>query len=618
MKTERTVNRAIHALLALLLAAGPLAAGLSAQAVKPGLSRSMEQAIRLYHEGQDTEAMDRFMDILVKGSPSEKALANEYITKITLRMNTGVNTVQDRGAEPTTLAEISQPRTAPSPRAQAPVGVSLPQTSAREEAEEAAAAQDDAQLQRERVSSRISDKIAQMRRDILLEIGKGEAIKLYMGPDGLPKALTLDPAHFFATGAGMETTFRPGSDRNLSLLAGLLFTLGRSCAMLLPEGSAEGDVKIRSIRRAIALNSYFESRGISKSRLEVNLTGTEVRFPKELTNISGLIMLFDYEKQPRLKDLEDLQTKGPKVSLGIYPTAIAVHNNEGAIVEFSAFESPIGQPTWKFQIFEVQKDGSRLLLQEMSGSGPQYNQSFWNGRKKFFGAPYPTGKYMFTVTAADTEGRETSLSRLLVIRPTPEEEKALQANRAQRPAADETQVTKTGLKTRALSPKGAKGAVTGKTLKPAGKKARAPKKAPPKKTSRKKAPVVEPADAPPAEAQAGDLSAAGGQQAPAGGLAGQFSYKIYFTEENTITAASEKRFTQVAQTINYYPMATVMLTGHANTGEAEADAMAAKRVNMVANRLSEKYRIDRSRMDINSQVTETAKPMVEIMLSGKE
>ena len=31
----------------------------------------MEQAIRLYHEGQDTEAMDRFMQILVKGTPSE-------------------------------------------------------------------------------------------------------------------------------------------------------------------------------------------------------------------------------------------------------------------------------------------------------------------------------------------------------------------------------------------------------------------------------------------------------------------------------------------------------------------------------------------------------------------
>ena len=77
----------------------------------------MEQAIRLYHEGEDTEAMDRLMAILVRGTPSEKALANEYITKITLRMNTGVNTVSDRGAEPTTLTEVSQPRSGISPRA---------------------------------------------------------------------------------------------------------------------------------------------------------------------------------------------------------------------------------------------------------------------------------------------------------------------------------------------------------------------------------------------------------------------------------------------------------------------------------------------------------------------
>ena len=56
-----------------------------------GLSRNMEQAIRLYHNGQDNDAMDRFMDILIKGTPSEKSLANEYISRITLRMNSGVS-----------------------------------------------------------------------------------------------------------------------------------------------------------------------------------------------------------------------------------------------------------------------------------------------------------------------------------------------------------------------------------------------------------------------------------------------------------------------------------------------------------------------------------------------
>ena len=46
-------------------------------------SREMQQAITLYREGKNSDAMDRFMEILVNGTPEEKALANEYISKIT-------------------------------------------------------------------------------------------------------------------------------------------------------------------------------------------------------------------------------------------------------------------------------------------------------------------------------------------------------------------------------------------------------------------------------------------------------------------------------------------------------------------------------------------------------
>lgn len=611
MKTN-ALKLTLPGMLVLLFAvSGPLSPDLSAQAAKSGISRSMEQAIRLYHEGEDTEAMDRFMDILVKGSPSEKALANEYITKITLRMNTGVNTVKDRGAEPTTLTEVSQPRTEAVKREQ-PLGVNTRQL---DEEEADLARRDDDEAQRERVAEKISSKIAQMRRDLLLELGRSAPVKVYMGGDGMPKALTLDPNYFFSSTAGMEASFRTGTDKLLGDLSGLLFTLGKSNVLILPEGSAEGDVKIKSIRRALAMNSYFESRGVSKSRLEVNLTGTEIRFPKELTNISGIIIIFDYDKQPRLKDLEDLQTKGPKVSLGIYPTAIAVHNNEGAIVEFSAFESPIGIPSWKFQIFQVQADGSRLLLQEISGSGPQYNQSFWNGRKKFFGASYPSGKYMFTVTAADVEGRETSLSRLLVVRPTPEEEKALAARSAAQKASARDNVAPTGLKSRTLSPKGLKGGA-GKTLKGApSKKGKAVKKAPAKKKTapRKQAePAAETEAAAPADTSAAPEGAAPGE------LSGQVSYRIYFMDNNALTSASEKRLAQVAETMRYYPMANIQLTGYAYSGEPNADSLAEARVNRVAARLEEKFKIDKDRMELLSKVTEATKAVVEIKLTGKE
>lgn len=623
MKNESTFKFALPAFLLGLafasagLMAGPLSAQ-SDQTQRSGVSRSMDQAIRLYHDGEDTEAMDRFMDILVKGTPSEKSLANEYISKITLRMNTGVNTLKDKGAEPTTLNEVSTTRENQAPREE------TRQQAKPEPVDEDNAdgdQRDDVQAQKERVNDKISSKIAQMRRDLLLELGRGSAVKVYMG-DTMPRAITIDPNYLFAA----DATFRPGADKILNSLAGLLFTLGKTNCLLLPEGSAEGDVKIKSIRRAIAVDSFFETRGISKARLDVNLTGADVRFPKELTNISGMIIIFDYDKAPRLKDAEDLQTKGPRVSLGIYPTAISVQKNEGAIVEFSAFESPIGPPTWKFQIFEIQKDGSRLLLQEVSGHGPQYNQSYWNGRKKFFGAPYPSGKYMFTVTATDSEGRDTALSRLLVIRPSPEEAAAARA--ASRPGAPKETVTKAGVKTRAISARGT-GLKSGKVLKGRAaalkkakalkaKKAAAKKKGAKPAARTKKKRVSEGAgggadETSPAEKKTADAGAAAGESS------GQVSYKIYFKENTaTLTANSEKRLAQVADTLAYYPMSNISLTGYAYSGEPNSDTMAADRANYVATRLAERYKIDRARIDVKSQVSETPKSIVEIKLTGKE
>lgn len=586
-------------LLALAAAYGPLCPPAGAQAARSAVSRSMEQAIRLYHEGQDTEAMDRFMDILVKGTPSEKALANDYITKITLRMNTGVNTVKDRGAEPTTLNEVTTTR----PKAESRGSGARDFASDYDEEGDSRAAVD---AQRERASEKIASKIARMRRDILLELGRGDAVKVYMA-ENTPRALTLDP-NFFFTG---ETTFRQGSDRTLSLVAALIFTMGKANCLLLPEGTAEGDVKIRSIRRAIALNSYFEQRGVSRAKLDVNLTGSEVRFPRELTNISGMIIIFDPDKAPRLKDTEDPITKGPRVSLGVYPTAISVENDEGAIVEFSVLESPAGTPSWKFQIYQVQKDGSRLLLQELSGSGQQYNQSYWNGRKKFFGAPYPSGKYMFNVTATDVEGRQTSLTRLLVVRPTAEEERLALKAKPQPPAQKES-ISSSGVKSKALNPK-ASGLKGGKTLKG---KAAAPKKG--AKAARKKAAKAAPREAEPETGEAGPVSTDSAQEEkpPA---SNQVSYKIYFKENtSSLTANSEKRLAQVAETLSYYPMANIALIGYAYSGEASADSMAESRANYVANRLAEKYRIDKARMEVSSSVSEVPKSIVEIKLTGKE
>ncbi|HAF94745.1 MAG: hypothetical protein A2021_00535 [Elusimicrobia bacterium GWF2_52_66] len=629
--------------LAMLLA---FAFNLSAPAAGPqsgsyGVSRPMEQAMRLYHEGQDNEAMDRFMDILTRGTPSERSLANEYVTKITLRMNTGLDTPKDKGSDAGALSDVEEVRKEPGKR-QTP-SQERERVSDSEEAEMAAA---DAKVSRkEMVSEKIAAKIAEMRRSILLELGRSDAVKIYMG-DSLPKAITINTSAFFAR----EAVFKPGVTPLLSGLAGLMFTMGKADCLILPEGSARNDVKIKSIRQALALNSYLISRGISPARIEVNLTGSDVKLPKELTNIGGLIMIFSYDNAPRLKEREDFPTKGPRISLGIYPTALSMRADEGAIVEFSVFEPPTGTPSWKFQIFEVRKDNNILLLQAISGIGAQYNQSFWNGRKNFFGAPYPSGKYMFSLTAADVEGKETTVQRTLVIRPTPEEEKASRAGLLSAAAVKAKE-----LKSRAETKAGTSGKPplkTGKALLKKGSSARKPalftagkygqkKKTglSPAKNKRAAAPQTNPdeaasvadsargprqasvtvADSPPKAEQDRVIAQATGDGENQIPFSGQVSYKIYFKENSaTITANSEKKLSQVAETLNYYPISTVKLTGYAYSGEPNAEAMAENRVNYVVARLSKKYKIDKNRLDAQTKVSETPKTLVEIKLAGQE
>src|ERR1035437_2787663 len=73
-------------IVAVVLAVLPWAHGQDDDA-HAGLSRPMLTAIHFYEQGDDIQAMDRFMEILTKGDPSERSMANEYINLITHRMN---------------------------------------------------------------------------------------------------------------------------------------------------------------------------------------------------------------------------------------------------------------------------------------------------------------------------------------------------------------------------------------------------------------------------------------------------------------------------------------------------------------------------------------------------
>ena len=63
------------------------AVGAIAAATDSPMSRSMQQAVRLYQDGKYHDAMDRFMDVLVNGTPAERSIANDYINKINQKMD---------------------------------------------------------------------------------------------------------------------------------------------------------------------------------------------------------------------------------------------------------------------------------------------------------------------------------------------------------------------------------------------------------------------------------------------------------------------------------------------------------------------------------------------------
>ncbi len=538
-----------------------------------GLSRNMEQAIRLYHNGQDNDAMDRFMDILIKGTPSEKSLANDYISKITLRMNSGVSYPGTPGAASHASGAGSvRSYSAPQQTSSVPLGMKQIDTYAAANSQE----------RRDLINKRIKSKIKSLRSSVLLRLNKSKAVKIYM-EQGEPKALALNTKYLFSKG----TAFKTGSTQILADISGLLFAMGKSHCLILPEGTIEGDAKIINIRRALALNSYLSERGISSSRLDINLIGSDINLPSKLRDIRGLVILFDNDTEFNLEPPEDLKNMGPQISLGIFPTSIATYENEGAIIEFSVFKTPFGSPTWKFQIFQIRDNKSMFLVKEITGHGEQYHQSFWNGKKDFFGEAYFPGQYIFSLRATNAEGKETVMRKLLLIKERLGQKKEVKvkskgfsSKSSSKPKfLKDNKYTSQNIKSRGSSYK---------SRPKVGAKAAPKIKTPPKETIEKQTEFI-----------------------------GHVSYKIYFKSgSSTITSNSRKKLLQVADTMNYYPTARIELIGYAYSGEPNSEAMAQSRANFVVSQLSGKYGIKKSRIEDRTEIVEVPKSIVEIKMLG--
>ncbi len=647
-------KNAIMAVVLLGLAAPFVRAQPDDESGSGGLSRPMRIAVQFYEQGEDIQAMDRFMEILMKGDPSERSMANEYINLITHRMNThggaggapapkaGVSVAEPIGAgaaspirraDPAASARVA-PETISDGTAAASGRVRFDsiddesaRSVARKRAAPARARADDMPaankvLMRKEIRARLRSAVEKS----LIDIKSIEGVRVVMRENGDPEAIGIPVPLLFQTGIA----FQSGASRILDPLTKLVFALGTTSAVILPEGTALGDAKVMDMRRTMGISSHLFTAGVAPPRVRVNLLNTNVDIPKGLLDFKGVVIVFVYN-QPLNLVVESAvgDELGPPISLGVYPPAFRPSRGQGVIVEFSVSDPPAGLVSWKFSLLQPSRDGNELApLQDVVGGGPVFHQIFWNGKQNYFGETLPPGRYECVLTALDAKNRQRSVHRWISVLDDGAGEKLLAdqgpAEGAKTADAAATTTASGGGAPAALAPSAD---MAGATTKPlvAGVSA-APKVveiAPRSSVARVKRQVVkrpvrgkkagkadkgksarttEPkaaAAAPPADAAP---TAPAEEKAPVKSAAKAASSWILNFNKGTyqLTPEAESLLSKAAGEVPAHPLENLRVTGHNGAEEADGVALAAQRAKMVASILVNRYQVDSKRIFMTS------------------
>ncbi len=623
-----------------------------------GLSRPMRVAVRFYEQGDDMQAMDRFMEILTKGDPSERSMANEYINLITHRMNSSGGAAGSPAPKPGAVAvETAGPAGAapPSPAAAARRS-GAPETIADGEAARSGRGARSGDLDaddsrpnarrapaptRSRGDDMPSENKALMRKEIrarlrnaveksLSDIRSVEGVRAVMRENGDPEALGIPSSLLFQSGIG----FQQGASRILDPLTKLVFALGTTQAVILPEGTSLGDAKVLDMRRTMGISSHLFNAGVAPPRVKVNLLNTQVDIPKGLQDFKGVVIVFVYN-QPLSLVVESAvgDDLGPPISLGVYPPAFRPSKGQGVIIEFSVSDPPAGLVSWKFQLLQPTRDGQELSpLQDVVGGGPVFHQIFWNGKLNYFGEGLPAGRYECVLTAIDAKNRQRSLHRWIQVLDDGVPERLLAADKdvpvASAGTASAPEAAPAAAKAPVLAPSadldgGSKPLVSGVKAAPApsgveigGRAAPRPKRQVVKRPVRGKkagkadkgreARAVTPkaADARSPEEEAAEAEAAAAEskpKTPVKAAAEAKSYELAFNSGTyQLTPAAEKLLAKAAAAVSSHPLDNLRLTGHSASGESDGEALAKKRAQMVASILVNRYQVDSKRIYMNS------------------
>ncbi len=418
---------------------------------EPPLSRDMQLGIFYFKKGEDSEAMDRFIEVLNGGSPSEQALANKYLNRITRRMSGTEPAAKPASpASETKKTKTKTKKTNSAPSKAPPVSRSIPAESNPKPAvsrtlpsSSAAVAPKASPVSRpvpkesssKPASSRVSESSsvaatpqtpttvqappvspAVLQREIkgqiknltvsgLNRLKRIHRIIVLSKKDGRPWAIAVPSDILFKK----QVAFKNNAEQIISNLASVSYGEGKAKVFVFPEGAALGDVKVIAMRRAVAVADSLVSLGISPSRVQAELlTGSSYRIPSSLLSFKGIILVFDYHETLDLKAPPD--EDGPPLSLGLSSSRFRADKGQGALIEFSIEKPRSGVRFWKFKILGPENNKPKTI-EEVVGSGPVFHQVYWDGRKNYSGTHEPYGFYECFLTAEDGAGRTRSIHR---------------------------------------------------------------------------------------------------------------------------------------------------------------------------------------------------------------
>ncbi|MBI3566424.1 MAG: OmpA family protein, partial [Elusimicrobia bacterium] len=495
-------------------------------------------------------------------------------------------------------------------------------------------------LMRKEIKSRLH--AAQERS--LADLKGVEGIRVAMRENGDPEAIGIPSPLLFQSGIA----FQRDASRILDPLTKLVFALGSTQVLILPEGTSVGDAKVLDMRRTMGISSSLYQAGVAPPRVRVNLLNTQVDIPKTFLDFKGVVIVFLYD-QPMTLAVESAvgDELGPPISLGVFPQQIRPARNQGAIVEFSVSDPPAGLVSWKFQLLQPSRDGSELApLQEVVGGGPVFHQIFWNGRTNYFGSPLPAGRYECVLSALDAKNRQRTLHKWIQVLPDEGDAEKMLASAPAEPArggaavepvapartapaagapaapsedlpgGDAKPLVK-GVKPAAAAPAAEIGprpvAMPKRKVVARGVRAKKAAKADKGKAAKRSEPKAAAASAPApeaADAASAPAAKAAPEQAPG-------SYSLGFAKNtHQLTPAAEKALTKAATDIAAYPLETLKVVGHAAADETDAAKLADNRARMIVGLLINRYQIPPGKITVSSSVGEGA--TVELVLARND